>query len=91
MPLVFREAHAAPLDELSAEDGDRSIGGQSVPLGAVANLRYEIEQPTIWRRARIPTITLKAGIVTSVQPKTIMDQLAPKVAELCSRERRASC
>jgi multidrug efflux pump subunit AcrB len=56
-------------------------GGQSVPLGAVANLRYEIEQPTIWRRARIPTITLKAGIVTSVQPKTIMDQLAPKVAE----------
>src|SRR6185369_15616423 len=56
-------------------------GGQSVPLGAVANLRYEIEQPTIWRRARIPTITLKAGIVTNVQPKTIMDQLAPKVAE----------
>ncbi|WP_338688043.1 efflux RND transporter permease subunit [Bradyrhizobium sp. 26S5] len=56
-------------------------GGQSVPLGAVANLRYEIEQPTIWRRARIPTITLKAGIVTSVQPKTIMDELALKVAE----------
>jgi multidrug efflux pump subunit AcrB len=57
------------------------LGGQSVPLGAVANLRYEIEQPTIWRRARIPTITLKAGIVDSVQPKTIVDQLAPKVAE----------
>ena len=56
------------------------LGGQSVPLGAVANLRYEIEQPTIWRRARIPTVTLKAGIVTNVQPKTIMDQLAPKVA-----------
>ncbi|TAI65644.1 efflux RND transporter permease subunit [Bradyrhizobium sp. Leo170] len=56
-------------------------GGQSVPLGTVANLRYEIEQPTIWRRARIPTITLKAGIVTNVQPKTIMDQLAPRVAD----------
>ena len=26
-------------------------GGQSVPLGAVATLRYEIEQPTIWRRS----------------------------------------
>ena len=52
-----------------------------MPLGAVANLRYEIEQPTIWRRARIPTITLKAGIVSNVQPKTVMDQLAPKVAE----------
>jgi multidrug efflux pump subunit AcrB len=57
------------------------LGGKSVPLGAVANLRYEIEQPTIWRRARIPTITLKAGIVDTVQPKTVVDQLAPKVAE----------
>ncbi|OKO83710.1 efflux RND transporter permease subunit [Bradyrhizobium sp. AS23.2] len=57
------------------------LGGQSVPLGAVANLRYELEQPTIWRRARIPTITLKAGIVGNVQPKTIVNQLAPKVAE----------
>ncbi|MGC1559963.1 MAG: efflux RND transporter permease subunit, partial [Bradyrhizobium sp.] len=56
------------------------LGGQAVPLGAVANLRYEIEQPTIWRRARIPTITLKAGIVDNVQPKTIVDQLVPKVA-----------
>ncbi|MFX8696359.1 hypothetical protein ABTM58_19990, partial [Acinetobacter baumannii] len=55
--------------------------GQSVPLGALANLRYEFEQPTIWRRARIPTITLKAGILDNVQPKTIMDQLAPKIAE----------
>jgi len=57
------------------------LGGQSVPLGAVANLRYELEQPTIWRRARIPTITLKAAVVGSVQPKTIVDRLAPKVAE----------
>jgi multidrug efflux pump len=57
------------------------LAGQSVPLGAVANLRYEIEQPTIWRRARIPTITLKAGIVGNVQPKTVVDQLAPKVEE----------
>ena len=57
------------------------LGGQAVPLGAVANLRYELEQPTIWRRARIPTITLKAGVTDNVQPKTIVDQLAPKVAE----------
>ncbi|WP_024512831.1 efflux RND transporter permease subunit [Bradyrhizobium sp. ARR65] len=57
------------------------LSGQSVPLGAVANLHYELEQPTIWRRARIPTVTLKAGTVTNVQPKTIVDQLAPKVAE----------
>src|SRR5258705_3328956 len=56
-------------------------GGQSVPLGAVAALRYEIEQPTIWRRSRIPTITLKASVLDTVQPKTIVDQLSPKVDE----------
>jgi multidrug efflux pump subunit AcrB len=57
------------------------LGGQSVPLGAVATLRYEIEQPTIWRRSRLPTITLKASILDSAQPKTVVDQLAPKVTE----------
>src|SRR5258705_9903425 len=50
------------------------VGGQSVPLGALANLRYELEQPTIWRRARIPTITLKAATVGNAQPKTVVDQ-----------------
>src|SRR5207248_4471237 len=57
-------------------------GGRSVPLGAVSTVHYEIEQPTIWRRSRLPTITLKASILDSVQPKTIDDQLAPQVAEL---------
>jgi multidrug efflux pump len=57
------------------------LAGQSVPLGAIATLRYEIEQPTIWRRSRLPTITLKAGVLDSAQPKTIVDQLAPRVAE----------
>ncbi|MDA9410507.1 efflux RND transporter permease subunit [Bradyrhizobium sp. CCBAU 45384] len=61
------------------------LGGQSVPLGAVANLRYELEQPTIWRRARIPTITLKAAVVSDVQPKTVVDQLAPRVAEFAKQ------
>ncbi|MDF0515725.1 efflux RND transporter permease subunit [Bradyrhizobium yuanmingense] len=61
------------------------LGGQSVPLGAIANLRYELEQPTIWRRARIPTITLKAAVASNVQPKTVVDQLAPKVAEFAKQ------
>jgi len=57
------------------------LGGQSVPLGAISTVHYEIEQPTIWRRSRIPTITLKASILDTVQPKTIVDQLASQVAE----------
>jgi multidrug efflux pump subunit AcrB len=61
------------------------LGGQSVPLGAVATLRYELEPPTIWRRSRLPTVTLKASIFDSAQPKTVVDQLAPQVAEFTKR------
>jgi multidrug efflux pump subunit AcrB len=61
------------------------LGGHSVPLGAVSTLHYEIEQPTIWRRSRLPTITLKASILDTVQPKTIVDQISPQVAEFAKR------
>ncbi|OAV48695.1 ACR family transporter [Rhizobium sp. WYCCWR10014] len=53
--------------------------GKVVPLSAVANFRYELEQPTIWRRDRQPTITVKAAVVGPTQPATIVDQLKPKV------------
>jgi multidrug efflux pump subunit AcrB len=56
-------------------------GGQAVPLAAVATLRYEIEQPTISRRSRLPTITLKADVGDGTQPKTVVDQLAPEVTK----------
>ena len=59
--------------------------GQSVPLAAVATLRYEIEDPTIWPRSRLPTIALKAGIIEPVQPATIADQLKPKLAEFSAK------
>ncbi|MBY5375875.1 efflux RND transporter permease subunit [Rhizobium leguminosarum] len=55
--------------------------GKVVPLSAVANFRYELEQPTIWRRDRQPTITVKAAVVGPTQPATIVDQLKPKVEE----------
>jgi len=55
--------------------------GKSVPLSAVANFHYELEQPTIWRRTRIPTITIKAAVVGPTQPATIVNELKPKVDE----------
>lgn len=52
-----------------------SKDGKSLPLAAIANFRYEIEQPVIWRRARQPTITLKSSIVDTIQPATVVKQL----------------
>ncbi|CDZ63259.1 efflux RND transporter permease subunit [Neorhizobium galegae] len=53
--------------------------GKSVPLSAVAKFRYELEQPMIARRDRIPTVTVKAAVTGSTQPATIVEQLKPEV------------
>ncbi|WP_316174823.1 MULTISPECIES: efflux RND transporter permease subunit [unclassified Bradyrhizobium] len=53
--------------------------GQSIPLAALATLRYQIEQPEIWRRSRQPTLTLKASVIDQVQPNTVVDQLKPAI------------
>ncbi len=52
-----------------------SKNGKSVPLAAIATFRYEIEQPAVWRRGRIPTITIKASIPGTIQPATVVAQL----------------
>jgi multidrug efflux pump subunit AcrB len=53
--------------------------GQSVPLASLATFRYELEQPVVWRRSRIPTLTISAGIVSAAQPATVVEELAPIV------------
>jgi multidrug efflux pump subunit AcrB len=54
----------------------RTSNGSSVPLAAIANFRYETEPPKIWRRDRLPTITVKAAVIDSKQPATVVDQMA---------------
>ncbi len=56
-----------------------AANGQSVPLAAVANFTYGLEQPTIWRRSRLPTITIKVAVTGAVQPATVVTELAPQV------------
>jgi multidrug efflux pump subunit AcrB len=58
----------------------QSSSGRSVPLSSVATFRYELEQPTIWRRDRIPTITVKAGLADATQPATVVKDLSDKIA-----------
>jgi multidrug efflux pump subunit AcrB len=57
-----------------------AANGRSVPLAELANFGYGLEQPKIWRRARLPTITIQASVVGSVQPTTVVGELAPAVA-----------
>jgi multidrug efflux pump subunit AcrB len=56
--------------------------GQSIPLADVARLEYGLEDPLIWRRNRLPTITVQADLAGKAQAATVVDQLAPKMAAL---------
>lgn len=53
--------------------------GERIPLSSVATFSYELEQPTLWRRDRATTLTLKAGIRDDIQPATIVQRLEPVV------------
>ncbi|TLP53449.1 MULTISPECIES: efflux RND transporter permease subunit [Pseudomonas] len=56
-----------------------SPSGTSIPLLAFATVRYELEQPLVWRRDRKPTITLKASVNGDVQPTDLVAQLKPEI------------
>jgi multidrug efflux pump subunit AcrB len=55
--------------------------GQPVPLFAIADIQFGLEQPVIWRRDRQPTITLQASIVSDLKPSTVVGALKPAVAK----------
>ncbi|WP_426151753.1 efflux RND transporter permease subunit [Pseudomonas sp. DC3000-4b1] len=53
--------------------------GVSIPLRAFATVRYELEQPLVWRRDRLPTVTLKAAVRDKIQPTDLVTQLKADV------------
>ena len=59
--------------------------GTSIPLLAFATVRYELEQPLVWRRDRKPTITIKASVRDEIQPTDLVKQLKPKIDEFASK------
>jgi multidrug efflux pump len=56
--------------------------GRTVPLTQFASFAYDQEQPLIWRRDRVPTLTVQADVKTGVLPATVVDALGPSIAEL---------
>src|SRR5262252_6816919 len=56
--------------------------GQTIPLSQVASVQYKLEQPSIWRRDLLPTITVQADVITGIEAKTVNAQLAGPIGEL---------
>ncbi len=70
-----------PFAGPSAAAGSRGENTPSVPLGQIAHLAPAFEDGLIWRRDRLPTISVRGDPVGTTQPATIAADLAPRMAE----------
>jgi multidrug efflux pump len=59
--------------------------GRTVPLSQFATFEYEQEYPLIWRRDRVPTLTVQADVLPGTLPETVIGALSPSVDDLVKR------
>ena len=56
--------------------------GKTVPLSQIASVEYGQEYPIVWRRDRLPTVTVQADLAPGRQAATVVQLLAPQIAAL---------
>jgi multidrug efflux pump subunit AcrB len=56
--------------------------GRTVPLSQFASFEYTQSTPVVWRRDRIPTLTVQADVAPGVLPETVVSSLASEVDTL---------
>lgn len=54
--------------------------GQSVPLSQLATISSEFEEGVIWRRNRVPSLTVRAHITGHVQAPVVSGEIEDKIA-----------
>ena len=52
--------------------------GSTVPLSQIASVDYGQEYPIVWRRDRLPTVTVQADVAPGIQAATVVEALAPQ-------------
>ncbi|WP_233870505.1 efflux RND transporter permease subunit [Paraburkholderia adhaesiva] len=79
--VVARAAQESPLTVQTL--GTLQVptpSGRMVPLSQFATFTEDQESPLIWRRNRIPTLTVRADVTHGVLPDEVVAKLAPKIA-----------
>ena len=56
-----------------------TASGQSVPLKQIATVDYGFEEGIIWRRNRLPTVTVRGDLYGGITPATITAQISPQL------------
>jgi multidrug efflux pump len=57
-------------------------GGRSVPLSQVAELDYGFEEGLIWRRNRVPTVTVRANLYGNMQAPMVSAQIEEQLVDI---------
>jgi len=78
------ESERASFEALSAIQVP-TPSGRTVPLRQFATFSEEQEFPLVWRRDRVPTLTVRADVLAGVLPDEVVGALAPKVAEFAAK------
>jgi multidrug efflux pump len=56
--------------------------GKSVPLSQIATISYGFEDGIVWRRNRLPTVTVRANVYGAVQAPVVTAQIEPTLAAI---------
>ena len=56
--------------------------GRTAPLSQFASFEYAQDYPVVWRRDRVPTLTVQANVKAGALPETVVTELAPAVEAL---------
>jgi len=57
-----------------------SRNGKAVPITQIADVKYELEEGIVWRRNRLPTITVRADVAGDAQGPDVTQRLDPALA-----------
>ncbi|MBS1129892.1 MAG: Acriflavin resistance protein [Proteobacteria bacterium] len=68
-------SHLSALADLAVP----TRAGKSVPLSQVGHVKYGFEPGLIWRRDRLPTITVRGNLYGKIQPATVVDRIKPEI------------
>ncbi|MFT3735684.1 MAG: efflux RND transporter permease subunit [Rhodocyclaceae bacterium] len=56
--------------------------GRGLPLSQIATLEYGFEPGILWRRNRLPVVTVKANLYGTMQPAQVVKELAPQMEKI---------
>ncbi len=56
--------------------------GRTIPLSQFAIFEYGQDFPLVWRRDRVPTLTVQADVAPGAMPETVVADLETPIAEL---------